>query len=251
GSVDATNANASVEWGEPYHAGIRGGASVWYAWTAPASGPVSFQTASSANTLLAVYDTSGVEVASNHKPLVGATTYASRLVFSATAGRQYLIAVDTVGTRYESPSGGTFTLSWRQPPTPPNDNFANAADLGTGRSAFDDQDGNVGATTEAGEPAIIGLAPSTSVWFKWSPAFLYRTVTVSTRGSDFDTVLAVYTGSGLSSLKQLAADDDSGGGGTSSASFVVDGSGPYWTAVGGQNGAAGRIVLSVSVSQAP
>src|SRR5207237_39040 len=32
---------------------------------------------------------------------------------------------------------------------------------------------------------------------------------------------------------------------------VLDGSGPYWIAVDGKNGATGRIVLSVSVSTAP
>src|SRR5262249_62112666 len=42
--------------GEPNHAGNPGGASVWWTWTAPVSGPTIIDTAgSSFNTLLAVY----------------------------------------------------------------------------------------------------------------------------------------------------------------------------------------------------
>ena len=44
GSVGGSNAGATKEPGEPNHAGNAGGASVWYAWTAPADGLFRFDT---------------------------------------------------------------------------------------------------------------------------------------------------------------------------------------------------------------
>src|SRR5437763_12486217 len=60
GSVTGSNVDATAEPGEPDH-GNTGGASVWYAWTAPSSGAVTFTTAgSSFDTLLAAYTGSTV-----------------------------------------------------------------------------------------------------------------------------------------------------------------------------------------------
>src|SRR5580765_5944404 len=59
GSTGATTGNSSgatKEAGEPDHAGNAGGSSLWFRWTAPASGRFTFDTAGSAfDTLLAVY----------------------------------------------------------------------------------------------------------------------------------------------------------------------------------------------------
>jgi hypothetical protein len=82
---------------------------------------------------------------------------------------------------------------------------------------------NVGATGEANEPdhAHASLRagctgptnPDTgclsSIWGRWTsgPA---GEVTVDTCGSDFDTTLAIYTGSALNALTTLASNDDGG-----------------------------------------
>ena len=67
------------------------------------------------------------------------------------------------------------------------------------------------ATTEPGEPAPApGKAASKSIWFSWKPNFT-GTVSLTTEGSDFDTIMAVYTGTKLTDLKPIASDDDSGG----------------------------------------
>src|SRR5436309_1627874 len=56
GSITGTNVGATKEAGEPNHAGNSGGHSVWYQWTAPASGTVVFDTVgSNFDTLLAIY----------------------------------------------------------------------------------------------------------------------------------------------------------------------------------------------------
>src|SRR3954469_18991985 len=53
--------NATKEPGEPNHAGLVGGRSVWFVWTAPSNGIFRVATAGSAfNTLLAVYTGSPV-----------------------------------------------------------------------------------------------------------------------------------------------------------------------------------------------
>ena len=61
GTVAGNNVGTTKERGEPNHAGKPGGASVWYRWTAPAGGTVTFDTLGSVfDTLLGVY--TGVNV---------------------------------------------------------------------------------------------------------------------------------------------------------------------------------------------
>jgi hypothetical protein len=62
-------------------------------------------------------------------------------------------------------------------------------------------------------------------------------------GSDFDTVLAVYTGPGLGSLTRVACDDASAGQ-QSQVSVPVTGGVTYHVQVGGFNGAAGNLVVN-------
>ena len=60
-----------------------------------------------------------------------------------------------------------------------------------------------GATREAGEPGRGGA----TLWYRWTAPFTGG-VTFETCGSDFDTVLAAYSGSALRWLRRLASDDD-------------------------------------------
>ena len=110
GSVTASNEGATSEPGEPHHAGNPGGASLWYSWEAPASGPVVFETCGTTlDTLLGAYTGSSLgsltPVASNDD--VAECGYASRIRFIAAAGTTYRIAVDGFGGRT-----GTFELVW-------------------------------------------------------------------------------------------------------------------------------------------
>ena len=68
---------------------------------------------------------------------------------------------------------------------------------------------------EVGDPSIAGFAPVAPVWFQWTAPLGYDgeveldTVgSVGTNGVILDTVLAVFTGSSLSTLSQVAANDD-------------------------------------------
>jgi hypothetical protein len=95
------------------------------------------------------------------------------------------------------------------PPPPANDNFANAQIIGgcTGSVAGT----NVSATKEAGEPSNPQSPTSTrSVWYRWQ-APSTGNVTMTTAGSAFDTIIAVYAGTSLASLgTALATNDDIG-----------------------------------------
>jgi len=63
------------------------------------------------------------------------------------------------------------------------------------------------ATKQFGERVHAGNAGGASVWFRWR-AVNDGTVRFSTRGSDFDTLLAVYRGNALGTLSEVCANDD-------------------------------------------
>jgi hypothetical protein len=113
-SIGGTNRWATRELGEPFHAGKFGSNSVWYAWTAPASGIATFRTIGSTfDTLLGVYVgtsvTNLVSVAAD-EDRGGYVT--SQLQFNAVQGTEYQIAIDGfVGEQ------GTFILTWELEPT--------------------------------------------------------------------------------------------------------------------------------------
>lgn len=100
---------ASREPEEPVHAGDPGGRSVWFSWTAPATGSVNVDTIGSGfDTLLAVYQ--GTEF--DNLMLVAADddganfNYNSSLTFMAESGESYLIVVDGYGG-----AGGSLALT--------------------------------------------------------------------------------------------------------------------------------------------
>ena len=113
---------------------------------------------------------------------------------------------------------------------PPNDNFANAQVV-TGFPATATGT-NVDATGEPGEPEHGGLADGMSVWFRWT-APQTGTAIVDTCDSDFDTILAVYTGSSVSSLTRVAGNDDGCGDLQSRVRIEVTAGATYEIAVDG------------------
>ncbi len=207
-----SNAGASKEKGGPNHAGDPGGHSVWWKWTAPASGGVTVSTCAGTggqrelDTVLAVYTGDSVgalsEVASNDQGPPGCGKQ-SAVHITASAGQTYRIAVDSAGGAI-----GGFTLS--ETAGPVNDWFADATPL-SGLSASD-LTVNAGATSEPGEPNHAGNAAGQSLWWRWT-APVNGSVQVDTCHSvnfgGFDTVLAVYTGDAVDALTAVASNDDS------------------------------------------
>jgi len=135
------------------------------------------------------------------------------------------------------------------PPTgclsaPANDNFTNAVVVP--QVPFSFSEFNTCATKEPGEPNHAGNSGGHSVWFSWTPS-ASQTVVVNTRNSDFDTLLAVYTGNKVSNLSLVASNDDiiHSVYVQSEVSFAAKAGTTYRIAVDGYGGAVGTVVLNV------
>jgi len=238
GAVVGTTAEATKEAGEPDHAGVLGNKSVWFTWTAPRSGRVVFDTRSwrtDFDTVLAAYTGVGLDglvpVAANDD--LSRFSRHSSMVFTATSGTTYLVALDGVAGK-----SGDYRLHWAMEPT--NDSFA-ASESIAGRSGTTATD-NTLATLEESESRYS----KHSVWYRWTAPHSRR-VEFNTQGSGFDTRLAVYTGRSLSALRLLARNDDARGLRLRSrVTFVAQAGRTYRVAVGSYpfGGGSGRVVLS-------
>jgi len=113
-TVSGSTTSATRESGEPNVAGVSGGKSIWYTWTAPSNGTVTLSTAgSSFDTTLGVYTGSAVSalrlVVGNDDENLNAGTLTSKATFTAVAGNTYQILVDGY-----SGDAGTVRLSLNQ-----------------------------------------------------------------------------------------------------------------------------------------
>jgi Ca2+-binding RTX toxin-like protein len=128
---------------------------------------------------------------------------------------------------------------------PANDNFANALVLGGPPASV--LGSNVQATTETGEPIHAGVVPAgPSVWWTWTAASTAR-VLIDVCATNFDNVLAVYTGTAVGALTPVASDDDDCGLGAR-VGFAASAGTVYKVAVAGFNGSAGSFTLAVSAA---
>lgn len=127
---------------------------------------------------------------------------------------------------------------------PVNDNFANRVVLnGTSVTASGT---NVGATEEVGEPYIS--SPNNTVWWSWT-ASTSGTVTINTNGSNFDTVVGIFTGSTVNNLTSVAWSDDAFGFfGPSEVTFNVVAGTTYQIAIDGYSSATGSIALNIDLA---
>ena len=125
-----------------------------------------------------------------------------------------------------------------------NDNFQSAIDIsGQTQVVWN----NTLASKEVGEPNHAGRTGGKSVWWKWT-APKSGIVTIDTKGSTFDTVLAIYSGNSLAQLTALAANDDDDDD-SSLLSKVTLSASPnvtYYIAVDGYNGKSGGLHLNIT-----
>lgn len=128
---------------------------------------------------------------------------------------------------------------------PANDSFSSAAVL-SGMVA-QGIGANVCASKEAGEPNHAGDAGGRSIWYQWTPTNSGPAV-VTTTGSDFDTLLAVYTGTRLDGLTLIAANDDivPQTERQSRVLFNAVSGTTYRIAVDGWHAAVGRVILKIN-----
>ncbi|MEW6156622.1 MAG: immunoglobulin domain-containing protein [Verrucomicrobiota bacterium] len=170
-----------------------------------------------------------------------AATFTIERFTAAEAGQYDVIVRTAAGARLSEPAVVRAVLE----PIPFTDAFdARVIPVVPSAVSGEGQGSNTGATIERNEPEHAGKPGGRSVWYAWrAPAG--GIVTFDTMGSDFDTLLAVYSGNVLPALNAslVASDDDSGGFHTSKVAFNVEAGAVYSIAIDGLNGAAGNIVL--------
>ncbi len=128
-------------------------------------------------------------------------------------------------------------------PPPPNDDFANATLIS--QTPFTDSEGISTATTEDSDPtpSCANGSRAKSVWYSFVPS-AGGTVRADTFGSDYDTILSVWTGAGAPSTA-VACNDDIvlGQEVQSEVSFSATAGTPYYFMVTSFSGSGGNLVF--------
>jgi hypothetical protein len=128
----------------------------------------------------------------------------------------------------------------------PSDNFATRALLSG--YPLHVRASNADATKEPNEPNHGDNSGGHSIWWTWTPP-TDGTLTVTTAGSGFDTLLAVYAGNSLSNLTTLGSQDI----GQADERIVchVHAGTAYAIAIDGYDGDTGQAVLNLDFKPAP
>jgi hypothetical protein len=151
---------------------------------------------------------------------------AASVSFAATNGTTYYVAVDT-----EDAQRGLIQFNWYlDRDTPANDDFADAQ-IVTGDSGTLTADPTF-ASREPGEPDHGDEWGGASLWYAWTAPDNGR-YQFDTFGSDWDTIMGVYTGSAVDDLTVVVSNDDhdDGSSGEAGAAFLAVGGTTYYIAV--------------------
>ena len=215
-----------------------------YFSTASHDGTFMFDTInSSVDTVLAVYAGSSVsalsEITSNDD---GPGFGASRVLFTATAGAVYRVAIDG----YQA-QRGTILLNWQVAP-PPRPMITSPARL---RSAARAAQSTARISPPRGKQASHSTraSPAASRFGSRGPRHKAASSSSIPVGDSFDTTMAVYTGSALNSLIEVVSNDE--GAGVDHASlvrFTAEARRVYRIAVDGFYGQSGDVTLSWRVA---
>ncbi|WP_435894502.1 S8 family serine peptidase [Oceaniferula spumae] len=216
-----------------------GDKSVWFAWKAPYRGLVEF-TVEASDKQFRVIAFKGSEKGG--------------LTIAADGGSQSLRTDKTIFFYCEQDQEYRFLIDTSQPDgvnllatlglKPVNDPITGA--LGLSGDRFTAKGDNRNATPEAFELSNphAGVGKGKSLWWKWTPDFDGEFV-ITTQGSEFDTVLAVYSGAPGSLTEAASNDDRSAFDWTSQVTFEVTSGTTYYIAVDGFRGdASGEILLN-------
>jgi hypothetical protein len=214
---------------------------IWYCYTATCTGCATISLCgSSFDTKLAVYD------GCSSTPSLGNLLRCnddfcgqqSELKLNVTAGNTYLIEIGGFGTSF---GPGSLTISCNNAAGPPsNDTWSGAISIGNVSDlAFD-----TGCATFNGPGICI---TTSNLWFCYTPANSCN-ITVSTAGSSFDTILAIYNGCNSSPNfgNLINCNDDGPNSQLAEVSIPAIGGNTYLIEVGGYNGATGPGLISVN-----
>lgn len=163
------------------------------------------------------------------------------LVTTSTVAISSNASIVVMGPMVISGGGGT-------PGAPGSDNFADATNIpatcSPATQSLVNSGSSVGFTKEINEPPASTTYQKT-VWFKFT-APSSTTYNIKTVGSNFDTLLVVFSGTSFANLVLLASDDDSGGNTTSLLNTNLTAGQQYYIQISGYNGASGNYILTTS-----
>jgi hypothetical protein len=228
-SGNASNAGATREPGEPDHAGVAVGRSVWWSWVAPSSTLTSM--VSGPGSCLAVYTGDTLAGLS----LVASNAANGQLTFNAIGGTTYQIAVDS---SVSNSVVGSITIA----PVytdPTNDFFASRKVMGG--TNVSDSGYNGLATSEPSEP-VLGFGRT--LWWSWIAPVTGR---VSLSAGDFDTYdteAQVFLGNSVSNLTLVVA-------GNSSAAFTAIAGQAYQISLDSLPGSVGFVDFTLTEMPVP
>lgn len=233
--VSRSNVGATKESEEFLGSLFAAGHSVWFEWEATGNGWVTVGGCSADFVdVVGIYTGTAVNaltpVASGNASEGPHCPYGQReYTFKATTGTKYEIVVD--GNPFFMPGAppplteGTVALRLEATPAPANDAFADATPLVTHLEEefegeafyFGSKFGyNWNATSESGEPALIGGPGGASVWYSWTAPVTGEARIGSCCGSNLR--LGVYRGDSLETLQLLFGGMGPGGSATFTAS---------------------------------
>ncbi len=137
---------------------------------------------------------------------------------------------------------------------PPNDDFADAIVVGS--LPFSHKSDTSGATVAGNDPVLQPCgtgADSNTVWYQYTPA-TDELVNITTAGSDYDTVVTVYTGT-KGALTPVFCNDDKLLGGfnvQASKNLLLTGGTQYYIMVGAYGaGPGGNLIFSMGPANGP
>jgi hypothetical protein len=245
-STGESTAGATTESGEPLPCGAMG-TTVWWRFSVATSGQITADTfTSDYDTVLASYSGTSLGGLTNLACNDDTSSLQSQISFNVVPGVQYDLQLGGFGGQT---GNAVLHVSFSTCGGPANNCFANAVTVSpTPHNPVTDMRSTSGATMESGEPAPCGAIGST-VWYRFTPTQNGGLI-VDTLNSDFDTVVATYTGSSLSTLTNIACNDDFSGVQSQVAHRVTGGT-TYYIQIGGFGGQTGNLVAHFTFGVPP
>ncbi|MFO0833283.1 MAG: hypothetical protein U0637_15735 [Phycisphaerales bacterium] len=234
-------------------------ADVWFKWTSGTCvNPMTISTCGSGfDTKLAVYQgatcpstTSAIQCNDDTTGCAGGAGagLGSSVTFTPAANTTYLIRIGGYTPSGGSPNTGNGTLTIVEPncaPQPPaNDSCATAQWAAAGTTYT----GSTSLATNDGTATCGSATTSPDVWYKYLPQ-TSGSVTISTCGSGYDTVLSVHSACGSTNVTNGCNDDDStctSNTLNSKVTVTMTAGTTYLIRVAGYNGATGNYSLLIS-----
>ncbi len=218
-------------------------ASVWYQYTPSSDQVVRLDTfTSDYDTVLSVWSgtpESLMELACSNDE---ASQLQSQLSLALTGQTTYYVNISNAGE-----AAGTLVFNFSEQRPPSNDGLVQAQVITSlpytqTQSVYD-------ATLEAEEVMPTCAIPVGSVWYQYVPTS-DQVVRINTLGSDYDTVISVWTGT-LSAPIELACNDNEGDSGQSQVDVTLIAGTPYYLNVGSVNSTMGQLTMNLSLLTVP